>query len=81
MIMYFEYINKNIIVLKYFYMCLGQFNNIFIVLVRYLIENLSLKELIHRHSRSLSRKATIENLSLKELIRYKGIHSKHPKND
>ena len=47
MIMYFEYINKNIIVLKYFYMCLGQFNNIFIVLVRYLIENLSLKELIH----------------------------------
>ena len=47
MVMYFEYINKKIIILKYFYMCLIQFNNVFIVLMRYLVRNLSLKELIH----------------------------------
>ena len=46
MVMYFEYINKKIIILKYFYMCLIQFNNVFIVLMRYLVRNLSLKELI-----------------------------------
>ena len=56
--MYFEYINKNIIVLKYFYMCLGQFNNIFIVLVRYLIENLSLKELIQSNKTQQTAKKT-----------------------
>ncbi len=46
MVMYFEYINKKIIILKYFYMCLIQFNNVFIVLMRYHVRNLSLKELI-----------------------------------
>ena len=50
MVMYFEYINKKIIILKYFYMCLIQFNNVFIVLMRYLVRNLSLKELIRLYS-------------------------------